>query len=264
MPKAELKDITLYYEVHGSGYPLLLIAGLGSDHSSWFGLTQALAEHYQVIVFDNRGSGRSDSPDRQCSVLEMARDAVGLLNYLKITSCHILGHSMGGYIAQELAIHYPSLVDKLILESTAAVSSIRNNRLFEDFLKQRRRQEDSQAWIIRWVFWLFADKRFADKTFIDTFIKNASHYRYAQSPDDFSRQIGAVAAFDTRDRTGRIRARTLVIQGQRDILVLPEEARSLAGTIGTCHYESVEDAGHCIHLEDPKGFAASVLKFLKP
>lgn len=262
MPKVKLNDISLYYEVYGKGIPLLLIGGLGSDSSSWLGVVKEFSSYFQTIVFDNRGSGRSDIVTEECTVSHMAEDVIRLLNFLKIKKSHIIGHSMGGYIAQELAINYPERIGKLILESTAPVSSKRNNILFEDIYNQLKREGHSEVWIKRWTFWLFSPKLFADSTFIDTFIKNSVKYPYIQKADGFKSQLDAIASFDAHDKIGSIKAKTLILEGKDDILTTPEEAEILARNIRESNFQLLEGVAHCIHIENPKLFTGTVLKFL--
>ena len=132
MPKAKLSTMSLYYEIRGKGHPLLLISGINADSASWAGVCEKLAKYFRVITFDNRASGRSSMPKGRYSVREMAEDAAGLLNYLQIKKCHVVGHSMGGYIAQVMALRHPERICKLVLEATAPASSIRNDVLLKD------------------------------------------------------------------------------------------------------------------------------------
>src|SRR5579884_503569 len=120
MPTARVNDIMIYYEIHGEGEPVLLIAGLNSDHTFYqrAGIISRLAERYQVIAFDNRGVGQTDKPDIPYSIDMMADDTAGLLQAIGITHAHILGVSMGGRIAVSLTLRHPSLVKSLILVST--------------------------------------------------------------------------------------------------------------------------------------------------
>ena len=104
MPKVKMKDISLYYEVHGSGYPLVLIRGLASNVDHWYFQVPAFSSLYSVVVFDNRGIGRSEMPDLPFTISTMADDTVGLMDSLGIRKAHILGISMGGMIAQEIAL----------------------------------------------------------------------------------------------------------------------------------------------------------------
>ncbi|MDD4955813.1 MAG: alpha/beta hydrolase, partial [Candidatus Omnitrophica bacterium] len=183
MPKAKLNNISLYYEIYGKGYPLLLIGGLGSDCSSWLGIVKGLSLHFKTIVFDNRGCGRSGIGNDKITVAKMAKDAIELLDFLKIEKAHILGHSMGGYIAQELAINYSNRVNKLILESTAPVSSERNNALFNDIYAQLKKEGHSKVWFKRWVELLFSPGLIKGNSFVDAFIDNSLKYPYLQTAD---------------------------------------------------------------------------------
>jgi len=113
MPKLTINDIELYYEVQGDGIPLLLIAGLASDSQSWQPIIGELTSRCQVITVDNRGVGRTSPLDVETSVHTMATDCIALVKHLGLKSLNILGHSMGGFVAQECAIHYPEYVDIL-------------------------------------------------------------------------------------------------------------------------------------------------------
>jgi len=241
---------------------LLLIGGLGSDSSSWSGVAKEFSSYFQVIVFDNCGSGRSDMAHKKCTVSTMAEDVIKLLDFLKIDQAHTIGHSMGGYIAQELAINYPDRIDKLILESTAPVSSERNNILFEDIYIQLKREGYSQSWFERWIVWLFSPGLISDSSFIDTFIKSSVKYPYLQKADGFKSQIDAIASFDARDKIGAIKAKTLVLEGKDDMLITPQEAGMLAKNIPGSIFQLLDGVGHSIHIENPKLFIGAVLGFL--
>jgi 3-oxoadipate enol-lactonase len=253
---------SIYYEMRGKGHPLLLISGLNSDSASWAGVCGKLAKHFRVIAFDNRGSGRSDTPKKKYSIREMADDVIGLLDRLQMKKCHVIGHSMGGYIAQELAICYPERVGKLILETTAPVSSTRNNMLFNDFLKRLEKDHDNEASIRLWAYWLFSPKTFERKDYIETFIKYASAYPYLQSAEGFQSQIDAIASFNACARIKNIKSKTLIITGSDDMLIYPAESMKLAKGIKGSVSEEIKDTGHCVHVENPDAFISKVLQFL--
>lgn len=262
MPKVKLNDSSLYYEVYGKGTPLLLIGGLGSDSSSWSGVAGELSLIFKTIVFDNRGSGRSDIPHKKCTITAMADDVIKLLDFLKIKKAHIIGHSMGGYIAQELAINYPECINKLILVSTASISSKRNNFLFEEFYNQLKKEGYSRDWIKGWIPWLFSPGLISNSAFIDTFIKNAVEYPYIQKADGFKSQIEAIALFDTRDKVADIKAEALILEGKDDVLITPREAEMLAKNIPKSTFKLLEGVAHSMHIENPELFTNIVLKFL--
>ncbi|MGH7754213.1 MAG: alpha/beta fold hydrolase, partial [Gemmatimonadales bacterium] len=118
MPTAPVRDILTYYEEAGSGDPLILIMGFTGDLQGWALQVPALAKHYRVITIDNRGAGRTSAPDRPYTIAGMAEDVAAVMDRLGVAKAHVLGYSMGGYIAQSLALAHPGKVDKLILLST--------------------------------------------------------------------------------------------------------------------------------------------------
>ena len=120
MPYVKVNDIQMYYEIHGDGEPLVLIVGLGTDISEWEGIIRWLATKYKVLAFDNRGAGRTDKPDIPYSIGMMADDTAGLMQALGMKQAHLLGISLGGRIALELALQHATSVKKLVLVSTSA------------------------------------------------------------------------------------------------------------------------------------------------
>lgn len=119
MPKAKINDIDMYYEVQGDGFPLVMIMGFLGNANCWDArMLFPLADKFKVIVLDNRGTGRTDVSDKEFSIKLFAEDTVGLMDALDIPKAHVLGISMGGMIAQELALNYPERVEKLILKAT--------------------------------------------------------------------------------------------------------------------------------------------------
>jgi pimeloyl-ACP methyl ester carboxylesterase len=122
--------VSLYFEVHGKGVPLLLIAGLGSDSQSWGAVVQNLAQDFMVITPDNRGVGRSTQKDVKISIPAMADDCMAILDYLEIPAIHLAGHSMGGFVALECAMRYSQRVCSLVLAATSTKSPGKSNSLF--------------------------------------------------------------------------------------------------------------------------------------
>jgi len=124
LPKVKIDGVNLYYEIHGDGFPLLLIQGL-SENVYWWDtpVIDELSKHLKTVIYDNRGVGRSDALEGDLTIEIMAADALGLMDALNINQAHILGHSMGGMIAQEIALKFPERVKKLVLCSTSCGGS---------------------------------------------------------------------------------------------------------------------------------------------
>src|SRR3712207_5539058 len=119
MPFARSDDVRIYYDDHGGDGPaLLLVPGIPAISSDWFPFAERLAERFRVVVYDNRGSGRSDAPLGPYTVPQLARDAVAVLDALGIERAHVFGVSLGGMIAQELALGFPGRVERLVLGGT--------------------------------------------------------------------------------------------------------------------------------------------------
>ena len=136
MPVTKVGDINIYYEVHGKGEPLLLIMGYGSNSGHWFVILDKLAKERRVIVFDNRGTGRSDKPNVPYTAEMMVGDVSGLLDVIGVDTTDIFGVSMGGLIAQGFALSYPGRVNSLVLGCTTCggVNAIPATKKAADFL----------------------------------------------------------------------------------------------------------------------------------
>ena len=203
MPSVRVGDIAVYYEIHGQGPPLVLIGGLGVDLTVYAPLVDLLARTFRVLTFDNRGAGRTDKPDIPYSIPMMADDTVGLMDALGLPRAHMVGLSMGGRIAIEIAAEYPSRVDRLVLLSTAASGT---GRL--------RMPMPARA--------LGVAKRLHLMPGAGE-IQRQPHYAYHH-------QVAAGTTYDGSDRLGAIEASTLILHGRRDRSVTP--AAALATRVG--------------------------------
>ena len=155
MPTVPIRDINVYYEESGSGEPLILIMGLGGDLQAWALQVPALARHFRVITLDNRGAGRTSSPDKPYSIAGMAEDVAGLMDHLGIARANVLGFSMGGYIAQELALRHADKVDKLILLATAPYIDGYGENIVKSWINVRRSnmsRENIQRLTATWLY----------------------------------------------------------------------------------------------------------------
>ena len=258
-----LNDIELYYEVHGDGPPLLLVAGLASDVSSWQTVLPALSEHFRVIIVDNRGIGRSIPEDAPVSVDLMADDCAALIDHLGYGPVHILGHSMGGFTALSLAARYPDRVKKLVLAATGEKSSSRNTLLFSDLADLYERGEDPAGFFRTVFYWIFSPAFFEDEGTVKGAVEFALSYPFPQSPVSFRNQVNAIAAFDGARFTGSINVPGLVLAGTEDLLFPAAAGADLAKKIPGGTFLAIDGAAHSIHAEKPEKFAEAVIHFLK-
>lgn len=261
MAEALLNNVSIYYEVHGQGKPLMLLAGLASDSQSWQPVIEPLSRDFIVITPDNRGAGRTRPQNAAVSIGLMARDCMALAAQLGLDRVDLLGHSMGGMIALECAIRYPRLVGKLILAGTSAHSGARNAMLLRD-MAAGLDGGDKARWFRNLFYWIYSARFFADMQAVDGAVRFALRYPYGQSNQAFRRQVAAITAFDCRNELGEIRAETLVMCGKEDLLFPPETA--IAGLDGIRGMQSVviENAAHAMFLEQPQAFCSCIGDFL--
>jgi pimeloyl-ACP methyl ester carboxylesterase len=263
MPKININDCDIYYEIHGQGDPLVLIMGLRRNAEWWYRQLPALTEHFQVIVFDNRGAGRSDKPVMEYSIHLFAEDTAALMESLEIQSASVLGYSMGGYIAQELALKYPDKVNNLILASSGCGSS-RAVLMTPDRLEKFQACADLQPEeILRKNMDIYFSDGYIERNpeDLEEFIEIS--LRHPQPADAFERQFDACLRHDTADRLYRIAVPTLIMTGDDDPLVPPENSYTLKELLPHAELFIFPGGRHCALIEKAEQFNIKVIRFLK-
>jgi len=267
MPAANVNGIDIYYKVHGEGEPLLLIAGLGYDLWMWHKMVPGLAEHFQVITFDNRGVGLSGKPAGPYTAQMLAADTAGLLDALDVDSAHVMGHSMGGFVAQALALDHPGKVRKLILSATN-FGGPRHVPVTPEALAVLTDMTSDPITRLRRGIVISTGPGFAEEhpELIDEWVQ----YRVEHpiDPHGYGAQLGVgmallaeAASFEHRLKD--VSAPTLILHGQHDKVVPPENARLLAGQIPNSTVKILPGAGHFFPFEVPDGAVRAIVEFLK-
>jgi len=261
MPKVQVNGIDLFYEIKGTGEPLLLIAGFMCDRTYWSLLMPYLSQ-YQVIRFDNRGIGQSSVPDSPYSIQQMANDAAALLDILGITKAHVAGHSMGGQIAQALAITHPGKIQSLILLASLAKGNERFNSIIKTWgdIAGKLDLELYEKIILPWIF---TDNFYAMPGMIDQLIEWAVNYPFAPTKQGLYHQSRAIVNHDTTDRLQDIKCPTLVLVGEQDILTPVKFSQQLSQGIPHAELVIIENSGHGFLIESPESIAQLLLKFLR-
>ncbi|MFX0104708.1 MAG: alpha/beta fold hydrolase [Candidatus Hodarchaeota archaeon] len=265
MPKVKVDGVNLYYEIHGEGFPLLMIQGL-SENVYWWDppIIEQLSQHFKTIIFDNRGVGRSDNLEGDLTIEIMAVDAVGLMDALNINQAHILGHSMGGMIAQELSLKFPERIKKLVLCSTscggsrAEMPSIETQRLLGKLsVKGHTRDlvEEAMPHIFTKKF-MSENPEFMEKKVDDILI-------IPTGPTTFKAQMTAWMRYNSFRKLKDLNVLTLIIHGKEDILVPPRNGELLAERIPNAEIVYFDSDAHMIHTEEPNKFNDTLIKFLK-
>jgi 3-oxoadipate enol-lactonase len=262
MPSVKLGNINMYYEVHGDGESLVLIQGLSLDSSAWVNQISAFSQKYRVIVFDNRGVGQSDSPTIPYSTEMMADDTVELLKLLNIKNAHILGFSMGGMIAQQIALKYPELVKSLILITTGAKFPARAKYLTKLWLKMLEEQVSTETRLQEICLWVFTDEFFEDEARVTAAVNLGLNNPHPQLNHGFAGQVAALLQHDTQDKINQISAPTLVLIGKDEIFIPVDFSEELATHIPNAKLVVLEQGSHNHWLEFPEPFNQAVMQFL--
>ena len=258
MPFAKINGININYIIQGQGEPLVMIQGFSADQSLWKSQIPAFKKQYQIITFDNRGVGKSDKPQGPYSPKMMAEDTVKLMDYLNIEKAHILGHSMGGLIAQEIAINYHERVMKLILASTWAYQDNDANGITSAMLEVAKLP-------IRQAGVLLVDA-IMNKTFNRWFVAPAlkNYWRRIKEPDaiGIKAQLDGQMGYNSLDKLPSIKAQTMVLTGTKDRVIKPTSSETIANGIPNARLVTIEKGSHADFIEMGKVFNKEVLNFL--
>jgi pimeloyl-ACP methyl ester carboxylesterase len=262
MAFTRVNGVNLYYEVHGKGEPLLLIMGLGANTTGWSSQVPAFSRDYQVIAFDNRGAGRSDKPNEPTSMGQMADDAHGLLDELGVGPAHVFGMSLGGMIAQELALRYPAQMLTLILGGTMAggpTAMFAGPEVVQHFISLAG-MPLVQA-LDAGLALLYSEEYIA-KNKGDLVRRSLLNAHLMAPMYAIQRQFMAIVGFNTLARLGEIKVPSLVLTGTADRVIPAQNARLLAEGIPGARLVELEGAGHGFLVEKAEDVNATVLAFL--
>lgn len=260
MPYIESDGTKIYWEEQGEGEPLLLIMGLGSASDLWYRLVPTLSARYRTILFDNRGVGRSDAPPEPYSITAMATDATIVLDAAGVESAHVLGFSMGGFIAQELALRHPGRVRSLILTGTACGGreSVRSAPEVIRVLEARAVKTPEEA------FWMLAPYNYDSSTSRIRLKEDlAVRLRTSLTRKGYMAQLQGIMSWaGSHSRLRSLDVPTLVIHGENDQLIPPENGRILARVIPNAKLVMLPGAGHRFMTDQPEAAGEAILSFL--
>ena len=259
--------LRIAYEVRGAAYTrrpyLTLIHGLGFDRSGWGTVVRRLQRRFRLVLLDNRGSGSSSAANGSFSVSDMSGDVLAVLDDVGIGTTHLLGASLGGMIAQQLAVRHPERVDRLVLACTtpgwpfaypmpaASVRLVAASRRLPPEVALRRQIDNA-----------LSPATVAERPeLVDRIL--AHHWSAgAGDPVTWPAQAAAGARYVGGLRPRGIRARTLIVHGEADRVVDPRNGRLLAERIPDAKLVAFPGLGHLFFWEDPDGFASVIAAFL--
>lgn len=259
MPYAISEGARIYWHELGEGDPLLLIMGLGWASDMWHRTTPELSQRYRTILFDNRGIGRSDFSPGPYSISIMADDAAAVLEAAGVESAHVFGHSMGGMIAQELALRHPRLIRSLILGGTncGGLNSVRAAPEVLNVLTMSVTDPVDAFWTM--APYIYDSSTPREKIEEDLEVR----IRAFPSRESYLAQLQAIMAWESFGRLSSIRVPTLVIHGETDQLIPAKNADILASEIPGAKMVKLSKASHVFTTDSKEEAIHAILSFLQ-
>jgi pimeloyl-ACP methyl ester carboxylesterase len=261
VPFAEVLGRRVYFEEHGSGDPILLASGLGADHTGWQLQTDLLQQRFRVIVFDNPGVGQTEGPPGPYTSELFADVAAALLRHLGLERAHVVGASMGGIIAQQIALRHPALVRSLVLHCTWGRCDEYLAALFRSWQALARGVERLDLLRQIWL-WVFTPRWYGTPGAMAEVERRTVENPYPQSADAFCNQAEACVAHDALGALGAITAPTLITVGDRDLLTPAYHSFLIKERIPGALIHVWPEMGHAPFWEIPDEFSRLNAAFL--
>jgi 3-oxoadipate enol-lactonase len=266
MPIVKAGAISLNYDTFGAGDPLLLIMGFGAPGIAWMPVLPMLSG-FKCIYFDNRGTGSSDQPEGTYTVPDMAEDASNLLAALGIESAKVYGVSMGGMIAQELALRHPGQVSRMVLGCTTCGGPAAVPPAEETIASLIAAMKSMSTDPERAIDILLSVVHPPDFVLAHPEMKQMMLMGMAAipptPPEAIDRTAAGIMSFDSYERLPQIRCPVLIAHGDKDILIKPANAEILKSRIPQAELFMIPNAGHNFFAEDPMGVHQRIVAFLK-
>lgn len=259
MPKILINQASVYYELHGKGDPLVLIAGYTCDHRFWHPLIERLSESYQVLVYDNRGVGQTTDDGKPFTISVLANDLTALLAQLDIKKPYLVGHSMGGQIAQVVASTIS--LRKLAILNSALNCPLAPLMAFQAFLDMRKQALPFDLIFNVSVPWFYGKAFLSETQNLELLKEEFLKDPFPQSTLDQERQLNALTQFDGSLACKTIAVPTLITYASEDLVFPPQEAEKLFSLITHADLKKI-DCGHAGISEIPDSIASLLLNFL--
>ena len=268
MPIQSINGLQMHYE-HlqpikskiASDVPVLLLSGMASDSASWQPVIAGLQAHYELLIPDNRCTGRTQPTTVETSRQLMVSDSVTLLDSLGIDKVNIIGHSMGGMLGWTLASEYPGRVSRLITASALPVVIPARIALFES-LAALRNDKDEANWFKLLYQFLFSANFFNDSAMVNAAVAASQSYAYKQSIEAFSQQVKGLKSFVPSLDLSRVNCPITMMTGSDDVLMTPRMLSQFATQNTHVTTRVIDNAAHAIHWEQPTAFLSVALEAL--
>lgn len=261
MPQVDVNGTSYYYELWGEGRPLVFIAGFGANHTVWRYVYPAFKDCYQVLIFDNPASGRTRDRGETLTTELMAAGVAGLIDALKLKNPRIVGHSMGGAIAQILAIRYPAKIDRLVIVNSVSRWNGRTLMALKGLIDAIKNGASLDCQLEVSMPWLFGNKALADQDRKAALRQMILDNPTPPSIKELERQYRSLLEFNSSGSLDKIKVPVLIVISDDDILALPAESERLAKSIPGARIARIP-GGHASEFEQPGELSRVIRNFL--
>lgn len=262
MPHIHANNANFYYETYGSGQPIILIAGYTLNHSFWMPIFEQLKNHFQVLVFDNRGTGETKDDAKNLTAELMANDVIALAEALQLHKPHIVGHSMGGTIAQTIAYHYPDKISKAAFLSTSSKWRQATLRGLQTLITLQQINASFDVQFEALLPWIFGEKFLNNPSQVAALKQSILNDPHPTTLENQLRQFEVLKNFNSQNFLKSIQVPVLIGHGIEDLLSLPDESRFMADQIK--HAKLVTyNCGHDLPHEITNELVQTLIDFLK-
>lgn len=254
--------INIYYELHGQGKPIILIAGFGCDHTFWSYIANELANHYQILLIDNRGIGQTDTPDTPYTIDLMADDVMAVIKTTGLKNPSIIGQSMGSAMAQSIAKRYKDEINNIVLINTFSKAYKCPLVAFELTGQLHRMNIPLKYQVQSIAPWAYSSEFLSQPSQLENLIDLAEKNPYQQSLIGYERQLEAIRIFDSRSWLHEISNPTLIIGAEEDMIAPLKCTQEVAHGIGQGAKTIIVPGGHATPIEQPEKTIQAIRDFV--
>jgi pimeloyl-ACP methyl ester carboxylesterase len=259
-----INNITLNYEVLGTGEPLVLIGGLTANCREWLRVDKHLAQTFTVYKPENRGAGKTSGWTHEFSIEQMADDIAVFLDVLNIDRAYVVGHSMGGAIVQRLCMMHPDRVKAAVIASSFACFPKAAQLYIENTADLLANGVSIELVLKTICTRLYGGAFLSDEKKVASEFQRMLTDPIPQTPEGYSAQVRAIRQFDARADLAKIKCPTLILNGAEDVLTPTYVSEELQRGIPHAKLRLMQQCGHMLPQENPEEFVRCILDFFEP
>jgi 3-oxoadipate enol-lactonase len=262
MPTVRCHNLDLFYADTGQGDAIVFLNGLAGDHLYWSSQVRTLSPRFRCLALDNPDVGQSAYAEQPYTVAQLADAVAVFLDAVSVPAAHVIGLSLGGMMAQELALRHPHRVLSLVLSNTLARCDEWFSHLLDAFCLIRKQVPDTPRFFEAVLPWLVSHRYFEQPGTVEWLKALFFRNPYPQKAEGFYRQIEAIRTHNVLDRLGQVRCPALVVAGEDDTLTPPRYARRMIERLPQARLEVLPGVGHAPPIEAPRPFNRLLSEFL--